>query len=106
MAAEQFTGASAPGRPAIAGSGAEPPPPEFPDLHEALGEFQDALCVLEIVCLALEAAMEDPPEHFGAYAVSLRHSFMLLDAVYSRFDKGLVGLDCGRESDDDTGAAR
>jgi hypothetical protein len=85
--------------------GNRPPNDGIPDLHDVLGEFLQALCVVETISLALLEVMEESPCPVGACAVALEHGFNLLRTVYDRFDRGLVAHEeSRREGSEESGA--
>ena len=98
MAAEESSQGAALG-PDFSGNGSGDPPthPDVPDLHSVLGEFMVALSVVEMVSRALQELVEESTEEIGSCAVALNHGYQLLDAVYCRFDRGLLSYRPGDE---------
>jgi hypothetical protein len=102
MAAEESSQGSPLGPENSEPAGGDPPAErDYPDLDDVLGEFMEALCVLEMVQHVLEdLPMEECVGRVGACAIALRHSFQMLDAVYTRFDEGLLGYNTSGGDDD------
>lgn len=99
MAAEESSQGSPLGPENSEPAGGDPPTRrDYPDLNDVLGEFMEALCVVEMVQHVLDdLPMEECVGRVGACAIALRHGFQMLDAVYNRFDEGLIG--CNRDDD-------
>lgn len=104
MAAEESSQGSPLGPENSEPAGGDPPTRrDYPDLNDVLGEFMEALCVVEMVEHVLDdLPMEECVGRVGACAIALRHGFQMLDAVYNRFDEGLIGYNRsdGDEPDD------
>lgn len=102
MAAEESSQAAALG-PELSDPDEGPAPASrgIPNLHDVLGEFMEALCVVQMVHRVLqELSADECVEPVGACSIALGHGVKMLDAVYSRFDLGLLGYDDSvRESD-------
>lgn len=64
--------------------------PDGPNLHELLGAFLEALCLIDVISRTLTTLSEDASERVGSCAVALKHGYQLLDAAYSRFDEALA----------------
>jgi hypothetical protein len=62
------------------------------ELDDALGAFSESLCVLQVICLALEGAQEESPASVTAFAVALRNTLSDLDRLYTRFDLSLAAI--------------
>jgi hypothetical protein len=93
MAAEESSQEAALG-PEISESGADGQPAEhnYPSLDDVLGEFMEALCVIDVIARTLnDLPAEEVSDGVGSCTVALRHGFEMLDAVYNRFDEGLIG---------------
>jgi hypothetical protein len=94
MAAEESSQGAALGPEFSDPTGGDPPAKtDIPDLHDVLGEFMTALCVVEMVYRTLWEMMEESSERAGSCAIALRHGFEMLDTVYNRFDEGLRNYD-------------
>lgn len=95
MAAEESSQGAALG-PEISDPGGDVAPVrrDIPNLHDVLGEFMEALCVVQMVHRVLqELSADECVEPVGACSIALGHGVKMLDAVYSRFDLGLLGYD-------------
>lgn len=91
MATEESSQGAALG-PEISETASDPPAKSgFPDLHEVHGEFMVALSVIDVVSRALMELSADADQDVGTCALALKHGCEMLDAVYNRFDEGLMG---------------
>jgi hypothetical protein len=60
-------------------------------LDEALGQFNEALALLETTCTAFEAAeVQDHSSTLGAHIVALRHVVSILRQVYDALDVAIL----------------
>lgn len=72
-----------------------------PNLDDVLGEFMEALAIIQVVSHVLMDASADAPEPIGFCALALRHGCQMLDVAYSRFDEGLISYNTLGEDDPD-----
>lgn len=106
MAAEESSQGATLGPDLSEDAGDPPTDSRFPDLHEVHGDFLVALCVIDVVSRALTELSEDAEEDVGSCALALKHGYELLDAVYDRFDEGLMGSSSSDDDQDDLDADR
>src|SRR5262245_27398064 len=72
-------------------------------LDDVLGQFMDALCIVQVVSCALTEASADASEHVGFCAVALKQGVAMLDAAYNDFDHALARDSEGVPDDVDDG---
>jgi hypothetical protein len=91
MAAEESSQGTALGPDISQERGHRPADQAVPDLNDVLGEFMEAISIIQVVSHVLMEASEDAPEPVGFCALALKHGCRLLDAAYTRFDEALIG---------------
>jgi hypothetical protein len=99
MATEEFSQGAALGPENSETAGDPPATSGFPDLHEVQGEFMVALSVIDVVARALMELSDAADQDVGTCALALKHGCEMLDAVYNRFDEGLMAYDSPDDDD-------
>jgi hypothetical protein len=75
------------------GCRAAPGKPDAPELENVLGEFMEALCVIDVVSRTLSDLSANASEGVGSCALVLKRGYQMLDTVYRRFDDSLIDYD-------------